>query len=254
MRPLLCYDEIFLSPHLDDAALSCGGQIARATRNGEKVLVITVFTGDAPAGDSPGDALSPLASELHALWGLGANPFAARRAEDRAACAILGADFEHWGFPDAIYRRGADGAWLHPSRRELLAPPQEADGGLLSGLTRRLSALSGLTVRGPLAVGGHVDHRLVRAALAAADLPGLELYEDFPYARSRKQRWLARGFALGWSSRTLALEPRDIDCKIAAIECFGSQLAAVFASGHDLRREVEKFAQARGGERLYSRL
>lgn len=248
MRPLLSYNEIFLSPHLDDAALSCGGQIARATQGGEKVLIVTVFTGDAPAGE-----LSPLAAELHQLWNAGANPFEARRAEDRAACAILGADFEHWGFPDAIYRRGTAGEWLHPSRKELLAPPQEADGALLRELTRRLSALSGLAVRGPLAVGGHVDHRLVRAALEAAGLPGLELYEDFPYARSRKQRWLARGLSLGWSSRALALDPEDLERKIAAIECFGSQLGAVFASGRDLRREVELFARARGGERLYSR-
>ncbi len=181
MGPLLAYDQIFLSPHLDDAALSCGGQIARASRSGAKVLVITVFTGDAPAGE-----LSPLASELHAMWGAGDNPFAARRAEDRASCAILGADFEHWNFPDAIYRRDAAGSWLYPSRRELLSEPAAADAGLLGELTRRLAALSGLAVRGPLAVGGHVDHRLVRQALEAAALPGLELYEDFPYARSRK--------------------------------------------------------------------
>lgn len=248
MRPLLAYDEIFLSPHLDDAALSCGGQIAQATRHGAKVLVITVFTGDAPAGE-----LSPLASELHGLWDAGENPFPLRREEDRESCAILGADWEHWNFPDAIYRRDSQGRWLYPSRRELFEAPDPADAVLQAELERRLSALSGLAVRGPLAVGGHVDHRLVRSALEAAALPGLELYEDYPYARSRKHRWLARGFFRGWSTRTLPLEAADLETKIAAISVYVSQLGPVFDSGHDLRREIEKFARTRGGERLYSR-
>lgn len=248
MRPLLSYDEIFLSPHLDDAALSCGGQIAQAVRSGAKVLIVTVFTADAPEAE-----LSPLAAELHALWGAGDNPFPLRRREDQESCAILGADCEHWGFADAIYRRDAAGGWSYPSRRALFGKPDPADEGLVGELARRLSALSGLAVRGPMAIGGHVDHRLVRAALEAAGLPGLELYEDFPYARSRKQRLLARALSLGWSSRTLALSPEELDTKIAAIAAFASQLGPAFTGGHDLRQEVEKFARARGGERLYSR-
>lgn len=248
MRPLLSYDEIFLSPHLDDAALSCGGQIAQATRSGAKVLIVTVFTADPPAGE-----LSPLAAELHAMWGGGENPFALRRREDQESCAILGADCEHWGFADAIYRRDPGGRWLYPSRKALFDKPDPADDGVVRELARRLSALSGLAVRGPMAIGGHVDHRLVRAALEAAGLPGLELYEDYPYARSRKQRLLARGLSLGWSSRTLPLSAADLDTKVAAIAAFASQLGAAFESGYDLRQEIEKFALARGGERLYSR-
>ncbi|RMD73788.1 MAG: PIG-L family deacetylase, partial [Chloroflexi bacterium] len=36
------YRHIVLSPHLDDAALSCGGFIARATALGEPVLVVNI--------------------------------------------------------------------------------------------------------------------------------------------------------------------------------------------------------------------
>ena len=38
-HPTTLYDAIFLAPHLDDAALSCGGQIAGLTRAGRRVLV-----------------------------------------------------------------------------------------------------------------------------------------------------------------------------------------------------------------------
>ena len=248
MRPLLAYDEVFLSPHLDDAALSCGGQIAQASRRGAKVLVITLFTADAPDGE-----LSPLAAELHQLWAAGPNPFAERRREDQQSCAILGADCEHWNFADAIYRRDAEGAWLYPDERALLAPPRAADAGLIDELARRFSAFSGMQVRGPLAIGGHVDHRLVREALEKAALPGCEFYEDFPYARSRKKRWQAMGLELGWSKRRIALEPEDLEQKIAAIAAFPSQLGAVFTDAAMLRHEVEKFTRARGGELLYSR-
>jgi len=247
MRPLLSYDEIFISPHLDDAALSCGGQIAQATRRGAKVLIVTLFTADAPEGE-----LSPLAAELHGIWGGGANPFPLRREEDRRSCAILGADCEHWGFPDAIYRRQGE-RWLYASRRGIFGRPDAADETLQADLERRLSALAGLAVRGPMAIGGHVDHRLVRAALEAARLPGLELYEDFPYARSLKLRLLARGFSFDWKSRALPLSAEDLEIKTAAIGAFASQLGPAFAAGHDLGAEIERFARARGGERLYSR-
>ncbi len=40
------YEHIYLSPHLDDVALSCGGRIVKQRSKGENVLVVTVFTGD----------------------------------------------------------------------------------------------------------------------------------------------------------------------------------------------------------------
>ena len=45
-------DHLYLSPHFDDAALSCGGQIATWTAAGQSVLVVTITGGD------PLDALS----------------------------------------------------------------------------------------------------------------------------------------------------------------------------------------------------
>ena len=41
---------LFVSPHLDDVALSCGGYVRYLTRAGELVIVLTVFSADPPAG------------------------------------------------------------------------------------------------------------------------------------------------------------------------------------------------------------
>ena len=57
---------IFLSPHYDDAALSCGGIIWEAVRRGAQVSIWTVCAATPPTGQ-----LSPFAEELHARWETG---------------------------------------------------------------------------------------------------------------------------------------------------------------------------------------
>jgi LmbE family N-acetylglucosaminyl deacetylase len=122
------YDAIYLAPHLDDAALSCGGQILDRTRAGQRVLVVTVM-----AGDPPTDAENDYIRSLHARWELERDAAAQRRAEDSAACAILGADFLHWSIPDCIYR-------LHPATG---APLYVSDDDIFRRRTpRRSSRLS----------------------------------------------------------------------------------------------------------------
>src|SRR5215211_5254290 len=91
---------IYVSPHLDDEVLSCGATIAKLNAASEDVLVVTVFTG-APT------TLPPLAFALHKKWGLQTPQ--ARRLEDIQACQLLGAEFEHLGYQDAIYRVDAAG-------------------------------------------------------------------------------------------------------------------------------------------------
>ena len=75
---------VFLSPHMDDAVLSCGGTIHRLNRRKVPVEVVTVFTG------SPTGELSPLAKWMHNAWGLPYNAVVYRREEDRQAIASLG--------------------------------------------------------------------------------------------------------------------------------------------------------------------
>src|SRR5262245_42598457 len=83
------YDHIYLSPHLDDAVLSCGGSIARHSAAGARVLVVTICTA-APPPEGP---FSDFAKETHNLWGLTADQgMHARLHEDSLAMEHLGAD------------------------------------------------------------------------------------------------------------------------------------------------------------------
>jgi hypothetical protein len=61
---------LFLSPHMDDAVLSCGGLIYQLTQAGEAVTVISVMAGDVP----PDVAISPFIEEHFRRWKLWPDP------------------------------------------------------------------------------------------------------------------------------------------------------------------------------------
>lgn len=93
---------VVVSPHLDDAVLSLAATIARATRSGAHVEVLTVFAGD-PASDTPAggwDSRGGFATEGEAAT--------ARRAEDCEACSIVGAEPSWLPFGDGDYAQGRD--------------------------------------------------------------------------------------------------------------------------------------------------
>jgi LmbE family N-acetylglucosaminyl deacetylase len=244
------YHTIYLSPHLDDATLSCGGQIFQQSRAGQRVLVVTITAGDPPAA-----ALSAYARSLQERWALESDAVAARRAEDYAANAILGADTLHWSVPDCIYRldpvsqtpyyvSDVDifGA-VHPSEQSLVAQ--------VAAQIEQLPPHDQLYV--PLAIGQHVDHVLTRAAAeAAVGQARLYYYEDYPYAQQPGAVAAAiPPSAAQWQSVTIPLTPAALQAKIEAILAFRSQLSTFWRDRADLAAQVSSYAERVGGERLW---
>ncbi len=140
---------VVLSPHLDDAVLSCAGAIRRHVLRGDCVLVATIF------------------SE-------GANG-SRRRDEDRAAVASLGADVVHLGLLDAPERLG-----IPRSHRALVEEARVREEDVSLARAAIVDVVRDARIYAPLGVGEHVDHRVLHAA--ACDLPGVVFYEDRPYA------------------------------------------------------------------------
>ena len=87
------YDHIYVSPHFDDAAASCGGRIILQAAGGKRVLVVTVFTSGA-AAEKP-------SKNHHARPML---DYPRRRLEDKAAMAALGVDYLWLGYTDMPFR------------------------------------------------------------------------------------------------------------------------------------------------------
>jgi LmbE family N-acetylglucosaminyl deacetylase len=238
---------IYISPHLDDAVLSCGGRIWQQALSDARVLVVTVFAA-APAPSAP---LSPFAQSLHRRWGHALDAALRRQEEDRAALALLGAEALHWPYFDCIYRTLPDGRFPYDSEESLWGPPHPLEAGLVTELAARLIALpntpGGLLV-GPLGVGHHVDHVLVRQALLEAGRPFL-CYEDYPYAADQQAVKALLG-SEGWSAERVSLSPQALEAKIAAIACYRSQISTFWGSLEEMAAQVRAFALAAGdGER-----
>ncbi len=245
-------DWIYLSPHLDDAVFSCGGQIALQARAGMVVWAVTVCAG------SPEGPLSDFAQWLHAYWGLAETDApAARREEDRAALALLGAVAVHWDFRDCIYRRAPDGRALYADWGGLWGPRAEEDGEMLAELTRRIVELpSSATLCVPLGAGRHVDHRLVREAAEQTGRP-LVYYEDYPYAGEAGEVEEALGEG-DWKPGVVALDEAALEAKIAAALCYRSQITSFWADEADLAAHFRAYAEGVGGgspaERYWRRI
>ena len=244
---------VFLSPHLDDVALSCGGFIWQQAQRGLRPIVVTVF-----AGVPDYHTLSPFAAELHRSWGLGRDPVAQRRCEDATAMSYLGAEYEHWDYVDCIYRRQAQtGEFLYASVPALYGELRGDEQKLVGELAARLlSALprEPTELYVPLAVGHHVDHQLVSLAGLHLRKKGLsvQFYEDFPYAESSENLADALGlWTVAPTPTVRALDERSLKAKTAAIGLYRSQLDMLFGGEEEMARRLSSYALAVGGGSSY---
>jgi LmbE family N-acetylglucosaminyl deacetylase len=232
---------IYLSPHFDDAVLSCGGLIFEQARQGLQTEIWTIFAGDAPAGP-----LSPLALRCHADWGIPDvhELVAARREEDQAAAAIVGAEIVHFSLPDCIYRRSADGASLYPD--EVFVPFHPFDLGLDADIAAALAAeLEPQDILvSPLAIGAHVDHRLARLAAERLDRP-LRYYADIPYV-FRQPETLAPA-TQGMESDLYPVSEAGLHAWMTGSAAYQTQLAVLFVTETKMRASLRTAWETRHG-------
>lgn len=234
---------IYLSPHLDDAAYSAGALIFQQTRAGERVVVVTVCAGDPPRDE----ALSPFGRGLHERWQTPAEAVAVRRAEDRAALSVLGAEAVYLSLPDCIYRTDpATGQHLYDTEESLFGPLSPAEEPLVQELAEtlraRLAGIGEARVYAPLGIGRHVDHQLTRRAAERLDV-SLRYFEDYPYASwiSDADEWggLARGLRPEW----VAVSESGLDAHSRAIAAYRSQLSTFWLDEAALRGALRQFSQ-----------
>ncbi len=224
---------VYLSPHLDDAALSCGGMIHQQTQSGERVLVVTICAGDAPPGP-----LSAFAQSLHERWQTPANAVALRRAEDLAALKILGAEAVHLNVPDCIYRGKADEHW-YASESAIFGEAHPAEAELIGRLAEQLRELGPGRVYAPCGLGHHVDHQLTRRAAERAGTV-YTYYEDYPYAERES-------VADGFHAETIRLAPENVAAKARAIAEYKSQISSFWLSSEEMDKAIHDFVRRVGG-------
>jgi LmbE family N-acetylglucosaminyl deacetylase len=232
---------VALSPHLDDAILSCGALLTYASAR-TPVTLATVFT----EGGRPPYTLSAR-QFLRQVGAADAEQlYRARRAEDRRLLASMGVVCHHAGLTDALFRRKPEtphgGRWrasrslpellhIYPTYRLHISSGRIADHDadtlrrVCQLIETLLSGRSGL-VLAPGGVGGHVDHLLVRAA---AELSGRNVvyYSEFPYNQRHTidPEFVRRNglIPITWSMH-LATKP-------TLVRAYGTQANALFPGG-----------------------
>ena len=329
---------VFVAPHPDDVALSCGGLVASLRELGQTVTILTVYSGghDADLAGYQREALGfgtktlwpntqafdrsniaaeypvPASTGVAAPWqadparvavtqesaNTQARQFWQRAAWTRSA-NITNDAHDDRPLPDDIPTQGslerydlaaADAATLRKAEDEryayfveaalidldlpdavhrgyqgddaLLGPPFEDDEAPTEILRREILRLEPQHVYFPLAIGGHVDHRLCRAAalsmlaepqswvMPAPSMAGsISFYEDFPYAW-----WSGFSGATTMASDAidlpagLVLESRysdisdQLERKNAGLKVYASQVQRLFDSEQGMLDAVTGYA------------
>lgn len=243
---------LFLSPHFDDAVLSCGGTIHQLADAGEVVAVRTVM------GQNPKQAPdTPIVLELHSRWRGGDDPVAARIREDEDAVRSLGATPQRMTvWPDCIYRRSKDGRVLYPSQASVFGDVQPDDlaGTLIPTIV--LPPREDIKViYAPLAIGHHVDHLIVRdwALELQRQNPSLafKFYEDYPYSENSSDVDLAlfffKGNGINLELEMVNLSEAAVEAKIRAIAHYRTQLGSFWTSVDTMRVAVQQHLLGVGG-------
>ena len=236
---------IYISPHFDDAILSCGGLIWEQTQKGTPVEIWTVCAGDAPPG-----TLSRMAKNIHKEWGTvsAEETVLLRKGEDRVAASCVGAGVFHFNTPDCIYRRSPQGILLYPF--EVFTPwnPLEKDihTEIAAALTTRLQQDDVLVC--PLAIGGHIDHMLTRRAVESLRLP-LLYYADIPYLLYRPKSLLS--ITAGLDTETHMVTADGLRAWRNGITTYRSQITMLFKTPSRMRVAISNYWESRHGIRLW---
>jgi LmbE family N-acetylglucosaminyl deacetylase len=238
-------DWIYLSPHLDDVALSVGGLLWEQSQAGEHVAVWTICAGDPPPG-----VFSPFAQTLHARWETGAESMPIRRSEDIESCRLLGVEHLHFNIPDCIYRRSPkSGKHLYDSEESLWISvhPDEEE------LVHRISAdmaeklPQGARLVCPLTLGNHVDHRLTRMATERLKQP-LWFYADYPYVlETINQQNLTK-----YQSAHFPISPQALLAWQKAVAAHRSQISTFWTDPDEMRQAIVIYSQSMDGIKLYT--
>lgn len=239
---------LFISPHLDDVALSVGGIVNHLAKNNVDTQIWTFFSGS-PKGSN----LSDFALSLHNRWKLTLDAPKIRRLEDRRACRILGAAYMHFNLPDCIYRRDRRGNPIVQEEVDLYQPIPTSQQYLVNKIYTDIlsSSLPEDIIVSPMAIGNHIDHRIIVAAIKQISNRTILYYEDYPYIiKSQDSQF-------DFSQLTpikFALSEANVIIWHAAIAEYQSQISTFWKNKNSMKQEIIAFADRGGGMNLWKLL
>ncbi len=226
---------LLLGPHCDDIAYSLAGRLISGAESGRHLQLLTIFSESRFAPYAPGVTSQAQVSAL-------------RHAEESNFCAALHLEHARLGLAEAPLRGYPDVDSLFIDSDVLLEDPMVAC--LEQCLRQRIERGVPARVFAPLGIGGHVDHRITRAAAQRVfgNVCPLFFYEDLPYAGELAPAELDRQLARDAQGLRPLLTPLGdwLSDKLECLAAYASQVA-----GKDLE-SVVTHAHLIGGERVWT--
>jgi len=236
---------IFISPHLDDIALSCGGLVNHLANKKHDVLICTIFSGSPQSFE-----LSDFAQSLHKRWNLPLDAPKIRRKEDKLACKVLESKFMHFGIPDCIYRKDSNGDPIVKKEEDLYQQIPASQLFLVNQIFRKFQKIinSDDIVVSPLAIGDHLDHRITKAAIQQFSDHKMLFYEDYPYVMKSNNK---HSNLPDFDPIYFHLDDENIRKWHTAISQYRSQISTFWKSENHMKNEIIDFFNKGGGSNLW---
>ena len=226
---------LVMSPHLDDAAFSCGGTMAMLADAGWRVVMVTAFTRSVLPVE--GFALACVLDK--GLPGT-VDYMALRRAEDEVAAGLLGVEARWLDMLEAPHRG-------YESAPALFGPAVAGDDAWreLAGHVRALlRELQPALVLAPQGLGSHIDHRQMIRAVREAGAERVGWYRDTPYA-IRNAAALPDPALQGLAGVMVNVGP-GLERKVAASCAYESQVGFQFGSAAAAAVALRAFSASEG--------
>ena len=230
---------LFISPHLDDAAFSCGGTLSRLSAEGWRTVLATIFTRSVP--DPQGFALQ---CQLDKGLPVNVDYMALRRKEDREFAERVGVHGLLWlGYPEAPHRGYGSAPALFS---EALAEDRVWD-EIAADLGQLVVRHRPERIFLPQALGSHVDHRqVVKAALEVIPVEKSVWYRDTPYA-IRSPEAQAPPLLPDGLTETAVDITCSLETKLNACAVYSTQLGFQFGGEKKMHETLSRFAAEEAG-------
>lgn len=225
---------LFISPHLDDVAFSCGGTFARLTSGGGwHAILCTVFTKSVANPKN-----FALRCQTDKGFSADADYMKLRRAEDCRAAKILGAgETLHLNFLEAPHRG-------YESAPALFAGVKAGD-EVWQSIAEHLDLLNEIhqpeVIFAPQGLGNHADHlQIIRATRQTFPIEKILWYRDAPYAIRQPNAAPSDLLPADLSEIHYDIKP-CLGRKISACAAYQSQLGFQFGGAGKLKTTLESF-------------
>lgn len=223
-----------ISSHMDDAALSLGSALLAGSL-GKEPTIVNVFSRSNYTTDNAGTGDVEVITEI-------------RKAEEMRACQLMRANVEFLDFEEVLVRGVVKANELLKKRLNPARDP--IYGRVAETLTALVETVMPAIVIFPLALGGHVEHRLLNNIgrdFLSSGKTNIAFYEDLPYASTTTIRKIERvARRLNRNLVSFALAGVEIEKKISLLKTYESQMRE-----KDLSM-IRQYHAFRGDEHLWA--